>query len=174
MLYDAAMHLTLIYACADNGVIGRDGRLPWRLPDDFKHFKATTLGHPIIMGRVTFEQDTGLLPGRTNIVLSSDPEARARAEAKGAVAAATLEEALAPYQDSDEEVFIIGGARLYESAFPMADRIWRTCVHASPEGDTFLTAWDLTDWQLVESRAHDADERHVHAFTIERLDRVKK
>src|SRR6476620_7372262 len=99
------MILSLIYAVADNRVIGKDGKLPWRLPDDFKHFTSTPLGHPVIMGRTTFETDAGLLPDRPNIVLSRDADARLRAMAKGAQAAATLQDALAPYAGSDEEVF---------------------------------------------------------------------
>ena len=168
------MTLTLIYAVADNGVIGKDGSLPWRLPDDFKHFKQTTLGHPIVMGRVTFEQDAGLLPGRTNIVLSRDANARARAKAQGAETAASLNDVLAQWQNTDKEIFIIGGAALYAAAFPHATRIWRTRVHATPEGDTRLPDWDLNGWTLTRSEHHPADERHPHAFTIECLEKNHK
>lgn len=166
------MILSLIYAVAENRVIGQGGRLPWRLPDDFKHFKATTLGHPVIMGRSTFETDAGLLPGRANIVLSTDPAARARAEAKGARAAASLDEALAPYQGSDAEVFIIGGAQVYAAAFPRCRRIHETLVHAEPEGDTRLPDFDLSGFRLVRAAEHPADARHAHAFTIRLWERA--
>ncbi len=160
------MILSLIYAVADNRVIGQAGKLPWRLPDDFKHFKATTLGHAVIMGRTTFESDAGLLPNRTNIVLSRDEDARLRAMAKGAQACASLEEALAPYQGSDEEVFIIGGATLYAEAFPLCQRVYETCVHATPKGDTRLPDFDFSDFTLKSEKAHPADARHPFAFTI--------
>lgn len=160
------MILSLIYAVADNRVIGRNGKLPWRLPDDFKHFKATTLGHPIIMGRTTFESDAGLLPNRTNIVLSRDAETRLRAMAKGAEACASLEDALAPYQNTDEEVFIIGGAKVYAQAFPLCRRVYETRVHAAPAGDTTLPDFDLSDFALKEEKKHAVDDRHAFAFTI--------
>ena len=160
------MILSLIYAVAENRVIGAQGKLPWRLPDDFRHFKATTLGHPVIMGRSTFESDAGLLPGRTNIVLSTVSAARIRAESKGARAAESLEDALAPYRATDEEVFIIGGARVYAQAFPLCQRVYETLVHARPDGDTRLPAFDLSTFRLLRDEPHPADARHAHAFTI--------
>lgn len=160
------MILSLIYAVADNRVIGKGGKLPWRLPDDFKHFKATTLGRPVIMGRATFETDAGLLPDRPNIVLSRDEDARLLAMAKGAHAAASLEDALAPYQGTDEEVFIIGGASVYADAFPLCHRIYETCVRAAPEGDTRLPKFDLSGFTLKEERHHSADDKHAFPFDI--------
>jgi len=160
------MILSLIYAVADNRIIGKNGKLPWRLPDDFKHFKATTLGHPIIMGRTTFESDAGLLPDRVNIVLSRDEDARLRAMAKGAQGCASLEDALAPYQNTEEEIFVIGGATVYTEAFPLCRRVYETRVHASPEGDTLLPDFDLSGFELKEEKTHAADARHAFDFTI--------
>lgn len=160
------MILSLIYAVADNRIIGKDGKLPWRLPDDFKHFKSTTLGHVVVMGRTTFESDAGLLPNRTNIVLSRDEDARLRAMAKGAEARASLEEALAPYQGTNEEIFIIGGATLYKEAFPVCQRVYETRVHAAPEGDTTLPDFDFSGFALKKETRHEADAKHAFPFTI--------
>lgn len=160
------MILSLIYAVADNRVIGKNGKLPWRLPDDFRHFKSTTLGHPVIMGRTTFESDAGVLPDRVNIVLSSDEDARLRAMAKGAQAAASLEDALAPYDGTGEEVFVIGGAKVYKQAFPICQRVYETRVHATPEGDTHLADFDLSGFGLKSEKRHEADARHAFPFSI--------
>ena len=164
------MILSLIYARSENRVIGKDGGLPWRLPDDFRHFKRTTMGHPIIMGRRTFEDHNTALPGRTNIVLTS----RAL-DVAGIHVRRSLDDALAPYRDTDEEVFIAGGAALFASTFPHADRVYETIVHATVEGDTRLPdlpGLDLTGWTRVVLSEHAADDRHEYPFTIYRWDRV--
>ncbi|MEQ9453464.1 MAG: dihydrofolate reductase [Phycisphaeraceae bacterium] len=156
------MILSLIYARSENHVIGRDGGLPWRLPEDFKHFKRTTLGHPIIMGRKTFEDHRSVLPGRTNIVLTR----REDFSFPGVEVRRSLEEALAPYRDTDEEVFVIGGAGLLAEAFPHADRVYETVVHAVVDGDVVLPAFDFSGWDRQVLMEHQADERHGHAFTV--------
>ena len=161
------MILSLIYARSENRCIGRGGDLPWRLPDDFKHFKRTTMGHPIVMGRRTFEDHNTALPGRTNIVLTSRPDFAP----KDVIVRRSLDEALAPYRDTDEEVFIAGGADVYGQAFSLADRVYETIVHAHVEGDTYLPAFDLAGWRRTLLEEHPADERHPHAFTILRWDR---
>ena len=155
------MILSLIFARSENRVIGKGGGLPWRLPDDFKHFKQTTMGHPLVMGRRTFEDHNTALPGRTNIVLSSRP-----IDVEGITVKRTLDEALAPYRNSDEEVFIAGGAQLFASTFPQADRVYETIVHAEVEGDTRVPPFDFTGWQKTVLAEHAADARHAHAFTI--------
>jgi dihydrofolate reductase len=162
------MILTLIYARSENRCIGRDGDLPWRLPDDFRHFKRTTMGHPIIMGRRTFEDHNTALPGRTNIVLTS----RGDFAPADVIVRRGLDDALAPYRDTDEQVFIAGGARLYAAAFPHAHRVYETVVHANVEGDTHLPPFDFTGWKDTVLEHHPADDRHTHAFTITRWDRV--
>lgn len=161
------MILSLIYARSENRCIGRGGDLPWRLPDDFKHFKRTTMGHPIVMGRRTFEDHNTALPGRTNIVLTSRPDFAP----PGVIVRRSLDEALAPYRGTDEEVFIAGGANVYAQAFPQADRVYETIVHARVEGDTYLPAFDFTGWRRALLEEHPADDRHPHAFTILRWDR---
>lgn len=161
------MLLSLIYARSENRVIGKDGGLPWRLPDDFKHFKQTTMGRPIVMGRRTFEDHNTALPGRTNIVLTSRP-----ISVPGILTRPSLDDALAPYLGTDEEVFIAGGASLYAASFPRADRVYETIVHAAVEGDTVLPDFDLAPFRRTVLSEHPADARHAHAFTILLWDRV--
>jgi dihydrofolate reductase len=147
--------LTLIVARARNGVIGRDGRLPWRLPEDLAFFKRTTMGHPIVMGRRTWESIGRPLPGRRNIVVSR----QAGFAVAGAEVAASLAEALRLCEGGGE-VFVIGGAQLYAEALPRADRLIVTEVDADFEGDTHWPAPDPAHWR-ESAREHlpPADER---------------
>jgi dihydrofolate reductase len=134
--------LTLIVARARNGVIGRDGKLPWRLPEDLAFFKRTTMGQPIVMGRRTWESIGRPLPGRRNIVVSR----RAGFLADGAETVPGLDEALRLCADS-EDVFVIGGAQLYAEALPRADRLIVTEIDADFEGDTHWPAPDPAQWR---------------------------
>jgi dihydrofolate reductase len=154
---------------ARNGVIGRDGGLPWRLPDDLKRFKSITMGKPILMGRRTFESLGRPLPGRENIVLTRD-----RAwSAPGCRAVRSLDEALEA-AGAAAEVMVIGGAEVYRLAWPRLARLELTEVHADVDGDTRLDAFDPAEWREVAREHHAADERHALAFsfvTLERRDR---
>ena len=134
--------LTLIVARARNGVIGRDGTLPWRLPEDLAFFKRTTMGHPIVMGRRTWESIGRPLPGRRSIVVSR----QAGFAAAGAEVAASLDEALRLCAGS-AEVFVIGGAQFYAEALPLADRLIVTEIDADFEGDTYWPAPDPAQWR---------------------------
>jgi dihydrofolate reductase len=140
----------LIYARAANGAIGRDGDLPWRLPADLRHFKALTLGKPMIMGRKTFESLPGLLPGRRHIVLTRD----AGWQAEGAEVAATLEEALG--LASGETIAVIGGAAVFEAFLPRATRVELTQIHADYEGDTFMPPLG-PEWTETARADHPAE-----------------
>ena len=142
--------IVLIYARAANGVIGKDGDLPWRLPADLRHFKALTLGKPMIMGRKTFDSLPGLLPGRRHIVLTRD----AVWAAEGAETAATLDDALA-LADA-ETIAIIGGAAVFEAFLPRADRVELTQIHADYEGDTFMPELG-TEWRETAREDHAAE-----------------
>lgn len=158
--------LSLIAAVAENGVIGAKGGLPWRLPDEMAHFKRTTLGKPVVMGRRTFESLGRALPGRRNIVLS-----RARDfAAPGAERARDLDHALALAADAPE-VVVIGGAALYAESLPRAQRIYLTRVHARPEGDAFFPELDPDEWRESLVLEHPADPRHAFAFSIWLLER---
>ena len=151
--------ITLVLARADNGVIGRDGDLPWRLPADLKHFKAVTLGHPMVMGRKTFDSLPGLLPGRRHIVLTRD---RAWA-GQGADVAHDVEGAIA-LADAPV-VMVIGGAEIYRLFLPLADRIELTEVHLDAEGDASIAYPDPAEWRETARAGHDALEgRPAYSF----------
>ena len=136
------MPVTLVAAVADNGVIGAAGAIPWRLPEDFAHFKALTLGHVLVMGRATYESIGRPLPGRTTIVLTRDPDWHA----EGVLVAGDLDEALARGAEIDPEVFVVGGAAVYAAALPVADAQVLSEVHLSPEGDTRYPDFDRAAW----------------------------
>lgn len=153
--------LSLIVAAADDGIIGRDGRLPWHLPDDLKRFKAITLGHAIVMGRLTYESIGKPLPGRRNIVLSRDPDYHAA----GVEVASSLDDALTAVA-GDEQVFIIGGGALFIEVLPIIDRIYLTRVHAAVEGDVSFPRLDAERWRLVSEEHHAADSAHRFAFSF--------
>ncbi len=158
--------ISLIVAMADNGVIGRDNDLPWRLPDDLKFFKRTTLGAPIVMGRRTWQSIGRPLPGRTNLVVTRNR----RFEADGAQVAHSLGDALALVADVPE-VFVIGGATLYREALPMASRLYLTEVHADIDGDTTFPQWDRSQWREVRRDDRPADADHAHPFSLVLLER---
>ncbi len=162
------MIIALLVAAAENGVIGRDGDLPWRLPLDLQWFKRLTTGHAIIMGRKTFESIGKPLPKRRTIVVSRNTEYRSA----GVDVAGSLEAALALVSD-EAEVFIVGGAAIYREALPLANRLYLTRVHATVEGDVTFPTWDPTQWRLVWEERHSADAQHPYDFTFQQLDRVR-
>jgi dihydrofolate reductase len=158
--------LSVICAVARNGVIGSRGGLPWHLPDDLAHFKRTTLGKPVIMGRRTHDSIGRPLPGRRNLVVTRDRRYRA----PGCEVVHSLDEALERCADAPEAV-VIGGASLYAEALERAQRLYLTQVHAEPPGDAFFPPCDLGDWREVARVDHRADARHAHAFSILTLER---
>ena len=166
-------HLALVVARARNGVIGRDGDLPWRLRSDLQRFKAVTIGKPCIMGRKTWESlPLKPLPGRLNLVLSKDESF----EAKGALACRPRDEAIeiAREQAVDDgvgEVCVIGGAGLFAATLPRAKRLYLTEVEAEPEGDAVFPAFDEGAWKEVSSEAHPAGEKDDHPFVFRVLER---
>ncbi|MBV7255630.1 dihydrofolate reductase [Pacificimonas sp. WHA3] len=146
--------IVLVAARADNGVIGKDGAMPWHLPADLKHFKALTVGKPCIMGRRTFGSMGGALPGRHNIVMTRDPEwSGERAHVAANLAEAIAEAGLNPKARADE-IMIIGGAEIYALALPSATRLELTEVHARPEGDTFFPEFDISRWREIRRERH--------------------
>jgi dihydrofolate reductase len=153
--------ITLVAAAADNGVIGRRGAIPWRLPDDMKRFKALTLGHTVVMGRKTWDSlppKNRPLPGRRNIVVTRDPDWRA----EGAEPMA-LDAALA-----GGEVFVIGGGEIYHAVLPYADRIELTEVHGDFAGDAFFT-FDRAQWRETARQDHVGPDALAYSFvTLER------
>ena len=158
--------VSLIVAMAQNGVIGRENTLPWKLPADLKRFRAFTLGKPILIGRKTFESIGRPLPDRVNLVLTRD---RAWV-ADGVIVVHSLEEALMQAR-SCEELVAIGGAEIYRMLLPFARRIYLTHVHADVPGDTYFPDFDATQWADVECRMHPADEEHAYPITFVTLER---
>ena len=166
-------HLAIVVARARNGVIGREGDLPWRLRSDLQRFKAVTLGKPCIMGRRTWESlPLKPLPGRLNLVLSRDESFLA----KGALVCTTLDEAVeiareTAEEDGVDEICVIGGTVLFDMALPRAKRLYLTEVDAAPEGDAVFPAFDEAAWTEVSSEAFPAGEKDDHAFVFRVLER---
>jgi dihydrofolate reductase len=151
--------ITLIVARAQNGVIGRDGGLPWRLPEDLRRFKALTMGTPMVMGRRTFESLPGMLPARRHIVLTRDDGWTA----EGAERAGSVAEAIT--LAGGPRVSVIGGAEIFQLFLPLAARIELTEVHAAVKGDTILPPFDPEQWQEAGREAHAADgARPAYSF----------
>jgi dihydrofolate reductase len=160
------MRKSLVVAMARNRVIGRDNALPWRLPAELAHFKRVTMGHPIIMGRRTYESIGKPLPGRMNIVVSRNRDFAA----PGCTVVDSLEKAYSAAGNA-AEVSIIGGTSLFEAALPTADCIHLTEVDAEVEGDTWFPEFDRREWLEHEIDRHPADERHAYPFRILQLER---
>jgi len=159
--------ISIIAALARNGVIGRGNAMPWHLPEDLRHFRALTMGHPIIMGRKTHESLGRPLPGRRNIVVSRD----ARFRAAGCEAVPSIEAALATCAGA-AEIFIIGGAQIYAASLPLADRLHLTEIQADFEGDAHFPAIDWRDWREVARRPQRSDAGFDYDFaTYERIRR---
>lgn len=162
----ARPRISLVVAMARNRVIGRDKGLPWHLPADLRHFKALTMGKPIVMGRRTWESLPGLLPGRRHIVVTRNPGYRA----EGAEVVHSLDEAVTAAGPVNE-IMVVGGANLYAQALPLADRIYLTLIEAEIDGDTFFPSWDSDEWVEVASDHHPADDRNVFACRFIILER---
>ncbi len=161
------MMVSLIWAMADNRVIGIENRLPWKLPADMQWFRRQTLGKPIVTGRLTFESfGAKPLPGRRNLIVSRNPGYRA----EGAEVFESLAAALAATAE-DEEVMVIGGASLYTQALPRADRLYMTLVHTKVEGDARFPAFDMAQWQEIEHTDCDADEKNPYPYSFVILQR---
>jgi dihydrofolate reductase len=159
--------ISIIVAMAENRVIGNDNSLPWHLPADLKHFKAMTVGKPIVMGRKTWESLPGKLPDRTHIVVSANSDY----QAEGCVVVHSLEQALTAAGDVPE-VMIVGGAMLYAQALPLADRLYLTLVEMQVDGDTRFPEYDAEQWQEVERQRYPADDRNPYAYSFVTLSRV--
>ena len=160
--------IAFVVAFDRNKVIGKDGGLPWKLPDDMKRVRELTIGKPLIMGRRTYDSIGRPLPKRTNIVLTRDPSFHP----EGVIVARTPEEALAAAGDAPE-VIVFGGAQVFKEFLPITERIYLTQVDADVGGDTFFD-FGADDWRVVENTRHEADERHPYAFNFLTLERVHR
>ena len=158
--------ITLIAAMARNRAIGLKGKMPWHLPGELKHFKATTMGKAIVMGRKTWESIGRALPGRQNIVVTRNPKYRA----ENCLVVSSLDEAL--QRAISDEIMIIGGGQLYQQALSLAHRMILTRVDCEPEADTWFPPWSQQDWREVSRRSQPADDRNEYAFEVVELVRI--
>lgn len=163
----ARPRISLVLAVADNGVIGRDNRLPWHLPADLRHFKALTVDKPIVMGRLTWESLPGLLPRRRHIVVTRDAGYRA----EGAEVVHSIDEALAAAGDVPE-IMIVGGSVLYAEMLPRADRIYLTRIHHLFEGDAYFPDPDPQIWREIEREDHASDQKNSYSYSFITFQRV--
>lgn len=169
----SAMCLSLLVAMARNRVIGKNNTLPWHLPADLKHFKALTMGHPIIMGRKTYESIGRVLPGRTNVIVT-----RQKAyQVLGAITVNSIDDALKVCQEGvegNDEVFLIGGAELYRQTLGRCNRIYATEIQRDFDGDAFFPRIDMEEWQEISREKHfseEADAFDYHFVTFDHKER---
>ena len=164
------MIISIIVAASENNVIGIDNQLPWKLPGDMQFFKNTTWGHPMVMGRKTFESLDGSLKGRQNIVIT-----RQQAYSyPGTIIVPSLEEGVRAAEAQDtHEIFIAGGGEIFKQAMPIVDRIYLTRVHTTLQGDAYFPEFSREEWELKDSESHPADEKNNYAYTFERWERKK-
>ncbi|RNI31985.1 dihydrofolate reductase [Rufibacter immobilis] len=155
--------IALVVAIAENRVIGKDNQLIWHLPKDLQHFKKLTMGHPMVMGRKTFEAIGKPLPGRTSIIVTRQKDFQAPA---GCLVCASLEEALQQALSINEQVMVVGGGEIYRQALPLAEVVYLTLVHESFEGDVTFPDLDADAWEVTAQEEHEADERHAYPFSF--------
>lgn len=170
---EAAPVIAIVAAVAENGVIGRNGRLPWRIPSEMRHFRRITMGKPVIMGRKTFASLKKPLEGRDNIVLTRQEDF----QVQGGIVAATVEDALRIARDhcrkrGVDEAMVIGGADVYAAILPYAERFYLTRVHARPEGSVYFPEGALEGWSEMERVHHPAERGDEFAYTMSRLSRA--
>ena len=161
--------IILIAAASENNALGKENKLLWHLPHDFKRFKAITSGHYIIMGRKTFESFPKPLPNRTHIIITRQKNYTF----PDCIIASNLENAL-ELAPKNEAVFIIGGGEIYKQSIEIADKIYMTRVHATLEGDTFFPAIDETKFLLTHNQDFAVDEKHKYAYSFQTWERIQK
>ncbi|MCS6820327.1 MAG: dihydrofolate reductase [Microscillaceae bacterium] len=165
------MRISIVVAMTLNRCIGKNGTLPWHLPNDLKYFKQLTTGHCIIMGRKTFEAIGKVLPQRINIVVSQQPDY----QIENAFVVPTLEKAFSTAQAQQEsECFVIGGGQIYAQALAQAHTIYLTLIKTEVAGDTFFPEFSLSEWQLVANQSFEIDAKHPWAYEFQVWERVGK
>lgn len=160
------MHIAAIVAISENAVMGKNNQLPWHLPADLQHFKKITMGKPILMGRKTFDSIGRVLPGRCNVIITRDEAF----QAPGCVVATSIDTALASVSYCDE-IFVIGGAALFQQMLPMVDRLYLTIIHHEFDGDTFFPDINLAEWQETEREDHLPDEVNRYSYSFITLEK---
>lgn len=163
------MIISLIVAASTNNVIGKDGKMPWHLPNDLKYFKNRTWAMPVIMGRKTFESMGKPLKGRKNIIITRQKDYKP----EGATAVQSLGDAIAAAKEMDvKEIFIIGGGEIYKMAWEKATRIYLTSVQLETTGDTFFPTIEAKDWQLTQEKKNDSDEKNLYPHSFQTWERI--
>jgi dihydrofolate reductase len=160
--------ISIIVAVAQNGVIGCENRLIWHIPEDLRRFKRMTTGHPVVMGRKTFESLGRPLPNRTNVVITRQKNY----SAEGVQVVHSLEDAIQLFAP-EEEIFVIGGAEVYRQAMPLADKFYLTVVGHDYQGDTYYPEWDHDQWHLISEERHEHGETFSHPFDFRLYERKK-
>jgi dihydrofolate reductase len=159
--------ITLIVAAAENNAIGKNNKMLWHLPNDFKYFKKNTLEHSVVMGRKTFVSIGKPLPERRNIILTRDMN-----YSHEEVDVANSVQEVLNYCRDEREIFIIGGAEIYKQTLPLADKILLTRVHTTIDGDAYFPALLDHEWKLVSAEKHEKDEKHAFDYTFEVYERA--
>lgn len=161
--------LSAIAAMAENRVIGQDNQLPWRLPADLAHFKTLTTGHPVLMGRKTYKSIGRPLPNRTNIILTRDPDF----SAPDCIVVTSAETAVTMAIEIDqEEVFIIGGAEIYQQLLPKIQKLYLTLVHHPFKGDAYFPELPASEWQEISREKHSKDDKNEYDYSFVVMKRV--
>jgi dihydrofolate reductase len=158
------MLISFVVAAGKNNAIGKEGKIPWHLPNDLKFFKNVTWGMPVLMGRKTFEAMGKVLPGRKNIVLTKQPTWAA----EGVLTVKSIEDAIFIAKQTDAlELMVIGGGEIYKSLIDKARRIYLTRVDAEPEADTFFPTLNAKEWHLMSEKKHNADDRNPYNYSFQ-------
>ncbi len=161
------MKLAIIVAMDKQGLIGKENDLPWKLSADLQYFRKVTMGKPLIMGRNTHESIGRPLPGRKNIIVTTNKDY----QAEGCFVVQSLEQAFIACGDA-EEAMVMGGASLYEQLLPQADKLYLTHVHAELEGDTWFPKWEKSSWQEINREDHPADEKNQYSYSFVVYERI--
>ena len=159
--------IAIVVAVAENNVIGKNNQLIWHLPADLRFFKNLTMGHPIIMGRKTYESIGKPLPGRTTVIITRQHGF----EAPGCIVVNSIDEAISEARTIDQEVYIIGGAEIYKQALAKTDNIYLTRVHHNFDGDTFFPELDEAEWEMESEEKHEPDEKNMYSYSFITLKR---
>jgi dihydrofolate reductase len=159
--------IAIVVAIAENNVIGKDNQLIWHLPADLRYFKNLTMGHPILMGRKTYESIGKPLPGRTTVIITRQQDFKA----PGCIVVNSINEAISQAQTIDQDVYIIGGAEIYKQALGKTDTIYLTRVHHAFEGDTFFPEIDEANWEVTSEEKHEPDEKNKYSYSFITLKR---
>jgi len=169
MPIDLMNKISIAVAVGENFAIGKNNQLLWHMPADLKFFKQTTTGHTVIMGRKTFDSVGRPLPNRRNIVITRDTQLKIN----GVEVVNSLPEALEITKEEEKPVFIVGGAEIYKQALPLTHTLYLTTIHHQFEADTFFPTINRSEWKVVKSESHAADEKNPYDYTFEVLERIK-